>query len=131
VVARDAPDPGIDEPPVCTVVIMFVARAAAISAHIRTRSRKAPKPALASQTPCFAISPRSLPVSPGSRMTEPAWTVMPPAGSARSTARRDRERLEPSDRADVPHVHLGGADGRGDAAMDVAFQITDVCWRGV
>ena len=42
------------------------------AARIRNAVLKAPKPAFASHTPFFAISPRSLPVSAGSRMTEPA-----------------------------------------------------------
>jgi hypothetical protein len=41
-------------------------------------------------------------------------------------ARRDGERLHPFRIARAPlHMHLGRADRRGHAAMDVALQVTD------
>ena len=67
-----APEPGIEDPPVWQVVIMPCARAAATSGVYSNAVLKAPKPAFASHTPFFAISPRSLPLSVGSRMIEPA-----------------------------------------------------------
>ncbi len=73
-----APEPGIDDPPVWQVVIMPCARAAATNGAYSNAVANAPNPALASHTPCLAISPRSLPLSVGSRITEPACTRIPP-----------------------------------------------------
>ena len=123
-----APEPGIDEPPVWQVVISPAALRVRHHRHVvvgglaprRSRPWRAARP-------CCASSRKSASASPGSRITEPAITRMPPGPVVRKAAlRRDRQRLDALDVARPPrHVHLGGRDrGRG-AAVQVAFEVAD------
>jgi hypothetical protein len=68
--------PALSEPQSRRYTLALLPVAAAMRG-IFVSAAKAPNPALASQTPCLATSPRLFPVRPGSRMMEPACTVMP------------------------------------------------------
>ncbi len=71
-------EPGIEEPPVCTSVVMPCFFAAAIIGAYSYGVFTAPKPAFASHTPSRAMLAKSSSTSPGSRITAPAHTRMPP-----------------------------------------------------
>ena len=68
----------MDAPPVCNVVKSPACFAFFTNSMYSSADLTFPKPAYASQTPFFFNSKKSLSVKPGSIITEPAYTVIPP-----------------------------------------------------
>ena len=113
VIGPDAREPGIEEPPVCTVVTMPCLLAQGIIGPYSYGVFNAPKPALASHTPC-AMSSKSLSTRPG--LHDHRAGMDPHAAGA--------EILETFMRGDGQRLHAGRSFGRpGTCTSDALMAV--------
>ena len=122
-----APEPGIDEPPVCTVVIMSWAWRGRDQRRVLVGVREGAEAGLGE--PHAELCDLAEIVSGEAGLKNDRTRVHGHAAGPimlEAFARRDGERLHPVRIARPPrHMHLGRTDRRGHAAMDVALEVAD------